>query len=105
MSAAERQQRTDALEKRAAAFLELQRVRAAQIRRTRADAIAEILKPMDAVLTPIATSRHCSVVFERTTTYGFNTAMDLTPAVVQQVDSRMPTLTFNLAPPEAAKLR
>jgi Skp family chaperone for outer membrane proteins len=105
MSPAERQQRTDALQKRAAAFAALQRVRAAQIQRTRADAIAEILKPMDAALNPIAMSHHCSIVIERGATYGYNPAMDLTPAVVQQIDARLPTLTFNLAPPEAAKPR
>ncbi len=105
MSPAEFQQRTDALRKREAAFAELQRTRAAQIQQTRSLAIAEILKPMDPALNAIAANHHCSVVFERTTTYGFNAAMDLTPAVIQQVDARLPTLTFNLAPPEAAKPR
>jgi Skp family chaperone for outer membrane proteins len=102
MAPADRQRRAEALQKRAAAFAELQKVRAAQIQQTRANAIAEILKPMDAVLTPVATSRRCAVVFERATTYGFNAAMDLTPAVIQQVDARLPTLTFNLAPPPPA---
>jgi Skp family chaperone for outer membrane proteins len=105
MGPADRQRRVDALQTRATAFADLQRVRAAQIQQTRANAIGEILKPMDAVLTPIATSRHCSVVFERTTTYGFNAAMDLTPVVIEQVDARLPTLTFNLAPPAAPKPR
>ena len=99
MSPTERQQRSDALQRRTAAFTELQRIRTAQIQQTRANAIAEILKPMEAALNAIATSRHCSVVFERSATYGFNAAMDLTPAVIQQIDARLPTLTFNLAPP------
>lgn len=99
MAPADRQRREDALQRREAAFAELQRTRAAQIQQTRANAIAEILKPVDAALTPLATSRHCSVVFERATTYGFSAAMDLTPMVIQQVDARLPTLTFNLAPP------
>jgi Skp family chaperone for outer membrane proteins len=105
MSPAYRQQRIDALQKRAAAFVELERVRSAQIQQTRRFATVEILKPMNAALTPIATSRHCSVIFERSTSYGFNTAMDLTPAVVQQTDAHLPTLTFNLAPPAAAQRR
>ncbi len=99
MTSADRQRRTDALQKRATSFAGLQRVRSAQLQQTRGLAIAAILKPMDAALTPIATSRHCSVVVERSATYGFNAAMDLTPAVIQQVDARLPTLTFDLAPP------
>ena len=105
MAPADRQRREDALRRRETAFAELQRTRAAQIQQTRANAIAEILKPVDAVLTPLATSRHCSVVFERATTYGFNAAMDLTPMVIQQVDARLPTVTFNLAPPALAGSR
>ena len=105
MAPADFQQRTVTLQKRAAAFAELQRARSEQIQRTRSLAIAEIVKPIDAVLAPIAVSHHCSVLFERGTTYGFNAAMDLTPVVIQQVDARLPTLTFNLAPPEAAKPR
>ena len=98
------QARVDALDKRAAAFNQLQQLRTAQLQATRAQAIEQILKQMDPVLGPVSTGRHCSVVFERTATYGFNAAMDLTPTVVQQLDARMPTMTpFDLARPESVK--
>ena len=101
--AAQRATRIDALQKRANAFNQLQQLRTAQLQTTRAQALEQILKQMDPVLGPVSTGRHCSVVFERTATYGFNAAMDLTPAVVQQLDAKMPTITFNLAPPESVK--
>ena len=99
--AAQRGPRIDALQKRAATFNQLQQLRTAQLQASRTQAIEQILKQMDPVLGPISTSRHCSVVFERSATYGFNPAMDITPAVIQQLDARLPTLTFNLAPPKA----
>ena len=103
LPAAQRDQRITALNTRATAFNQKQQLRTAQLQATRTQALEQILKPMDEILGPISTSRRCSVVFERTTTYGFNTAMDLTPAVVQQMDARMPTITFNLATPESVR--
>ncbi len=100
---AQREQRIAALQKRATAFTQLQQLRTAQLQTTRAQALDQILKPMDQVLGPISTAHHCSVVIERSATYGFNQAMDLTPDVVRQLDTRMPTNTFNLAPPESVK--
>ena len=103
ITALQREQRIAALGKRATAFTQLQQLRTAQLQTTRAQALDQILKPMDQVLGPISTSHHCSLVIERSATYGFNAAMDLTPAVVQALDARMPTITFNLAPPESVK--
>jgi len=101
--AAQRNARIEALQKRAATFNQLQQQRTAQLQTTRGLAIEQILKQMDPVLGPTSTSRHCSIVFERSASYGFNPAMDITPAVIQQLDTRLPTLTFNLAPPESVK--
>ncbi len=101
--AAQREQRISALNTRAAAFNQKQQLRTAQLQATRSQALGQILKPMDDILGPISSSRRCSVVFERSATYGFNQAMDLTPAVIQQLDARMPTITFNLVPPEGVK--
>ena len=101
--ALQRDQRIGALQKRATAFTQLQQLRTAQLQATRTQALDQILKPMDQVLGPISTAHHCSVVIERSATYGFNQAMDLTPDVVRQLDVRMPTNTFDLARPESVK--
>ena len=98
-----RDARIDALQKRATAFNQLQQLRTAQLQQTRAQAIDAILQAMSPFLAPVASARRCSVVFERTATYGFAQAMDLTPEVIHQLDLKMPTMTFNLAPPESVK--
>jgi Skp family chaperone for outer membrane proteins len=103
LGGAAKQQRVDALQKRAQAFSQLQQLRNAQLEQTRNQALASIVQAMSPLLGPISTSHHCSVVIERSATYGFNQAMDLTPAVVQQLDAHLPTITFNLSPPESVK--
>ena len=99
----QRQTRVDALQKRAGAFDQLRQTRTAQLQQTRSQAVDTILQRMNDVLGPIASGRRCSIIIERNSTYGSNPAMDLTPAVVQTLDTRLPTMTFDLAPPSARK--
>ncbi len=101
--AAQRDTRIAALDRRAAAFNQLQQLRTAQLQQSRGDAVKTILKAIDPLLGPLAAARHCSVVFERGATYGANPAMDLTAALIQQLDTSLPTVTFNLATPESVK--
>jgi Skp family chaperone for outer membrane proteins len=103
MTALQKQTRTDALQKRATAFEQLRQLRNAQLQQTRAQAVDTILQRVVEVVGPIASSHHCSIILERNTTYGSNPAMDLTPAVVQALDTRLPTMTFDLAPPTSVK--
>lgn len=103
LTPAQKQVRIDALQKRAGAFDQLRQLRTAQLQQTRSQAVDTILQKMNDVLGPIASTRHCSIILERGATYGANAAMDLTPAVVQAVDVRLPTMTFDLAPPSSVK--
>ena len=103
LTSLQKQTRADALQKRASAFDQLRQQRTAQLQQTRSQAVDTILQRMNEVLGPIASGRRCSIIVERGTTYGSNPAMDLTPAVVQAVDARLPTMTFNLAPPTSVK--
>ena len=99
----QKQTRTDALQKRATAFEQLRQLRTAQLQQTRTQAVDTILQRMNDVLGPLASTRHCSIILERNNTYGSNPAMDLTPTVVQTLDARLPTMTFDLAPPTSVK--
>jgi Skp family chaperone for outer membrane proteins len=99
----QRQTRTEALQKRAGAFDQLRQTRAAQLQQTRNQAVETILQRMNDALGPIASTRRCSIIIEHNSTYGSNPAMDLTPSVVQALDVRLPTMTFDLAPPSAKK--
>jgi Skp family chaperone for outer membrane proteins len=103
LTSSQKQTRLDALQRRAGAFDELRQQRTAQLQQTRTRAVDTILQTMNEVLGPIASTRHCSIILERNSTYGSNPAMDLTPAVVQAVDARVPTMTFDLSPPTGVK--
>jgi Skp family chaperone for outer membrane proteins len=103
LTSLQKQTRLDALQKRAGAFDQLRQLRTAQLQQTRTQAVDTILQRMNDVLGPIASGRRCSIILERNTTYGSNPAMDLTPTVVQTLDTRLPTMTFDLAPPTSVK--
>lgn len=103
LTSLQRQTRLDALQKRAAAFDQLRQLRTAQLQQTRTQAVDSILQRMNEVMGPIASTRHCSIILERAATYGTNPGMDLTPVVVQTLDTRLPTITFDLAPPTSVK--
>jgi outer membrane protein len=97
------QPRAAALQQRAQAFNQLRQLRAAQIQRTKALVEQQIAQAIDPLMGPIIAARKCAVVFERAATYGWNPALDLTPAVVQALDQRMPTIQFNLATPQSVQ--
>ncbi len=103
LTALQRQTRVEALQKRAGAFDQLRQLRTAQLQQSRTQALDTILQKMNQILGPIASGRRCSIIIERSTTYGSNPAMDLTPTVVQSLDTALPTLTFDLAPPTSVK--
>lgn len=103
LPAAQRQTRIAALQQRAQTFSQLQTLRGAQLQQTRVLATQTIVAKIDPILAPLVVARRCSLVLERTATYGFNPAMDLTPAVVDQLNQQLPTVTFYLATPESVR--
>ncbi len=96
---AELQQRAAALRQRAQQFDTLQRTRAAQLQQTRVLAEQQIARTLDPIAAQTITAHRCSVVFERGALYGANPAQDITPDVVRALDTQLPTIQFNLAPP------
>jgi Skp family chaperone for outer membrane proteins len=103
LSAADYQQKVNQLRQRYADLSRLQKLRATQLGLTRSDALTQIGAVILPSLSSVVTARHCSVVFERAATYGSAAAMDITPAVIQQMDATQSALTLKLATPEAAQ--
>lgn len=103
IAAAQLQQRTVALQQRARKFNELDQLRAAQLERTRVNVEQQIAVAIAPAMAPVVARQKCSVVFERRTSYGSNAGMDITAAVIQEVDKRVAPTQFNLVTPEQAR--
>ncbi|MEO8812186.1 MAG: OmpH family outer membrane protein [Caulobacteraceae bacterium] len=95
------QQRAAALNQRVQNFQQTVKAKNKQLGDAQAAAVGKIEAEINTILPPLATSHRCSVVFERGTSYGSNPAMDLTPEVITQLNSRMPNVTVSL--PAAAR--
>lgn len=51
-------------------------------------AFRSIEPTMEAALAAVVTKRKCGLIVERSITYGWNSAMDITPAVIATMDAR-----------------
>ncbi len=98
---AQYQQRLAQLNQRADNFARLEQIRNAELRQTRANAEQAIARVMDPIVAQTFGSHHCTVLFERSSAYVWNPEMDITPAVVAELNRQIPSLTFNLVPPAA----
>jgi Skp family chaperone for outer membrane proteins len=54
----------------------------------------QIDRALNAALGRVVTRNVCSLVVERNNTYGWNNAMDITPAVTREMDSLVQTVTL-----------
>ena len=92
------QRRAGALALRAQAFDTLEATRNDQLSRTRAQVTARILGETARGLARVIAERGCSAVLEASGAYAVNPRMDLTTEVIQGLDTRLPTLSFDLEP-------
>jgi Skp family chaperone for outer membrane proteins len=93
------QQRAGALALRAQSFDALQSTRNDQIARTRTEVTARILSETARGLAAIISERGCSAVLESSGAYAVSPRMDLTAEVLAGLDTRLPTITFELEQP------
>jgi hypothetical protein len=100
---ADYQQRVVQMRQRYADLDRTRALRAAQLDVTRKQALAVVGQIVDPSLADTITTHHCSAVFERSATYGANGASDITPAVIQKMDSVQSMVAIRLATPEAAQ--
>lgn len=95
LSPAQREGRQKALRDRLAPIDAKTRLRQREIDATRQKALERIAAEMEPVLVQAYKQRNCGLLVDRSTVLGGNMANDLTATVVQGLDARMPTITFN----------
>ncbi len=103
MAAAQYQQSVADLQRRAQAQDTLARTRNDQLVRTRDEAARQIGTAALPALNAVLTAHRCSIVIDKGRVYSVNAAMDLTPEVIQRVNTALPTVNLQLAPPQQAQ--
>lgn len=84
------QQRQDALERKA-------QLRSRELEATGGRALQQIHTAIVPIVSQISSSRNCSVLLNGESVMAVNPAMDVTDAVVAQLNTRMSTITFDRA--------
>ncbi|GLQ97837.1 hypothetical protein GCM10007863_22570 [Dyella mobilis] len=102
MSADQRQAQEQALGQRMQGVQTDQQTKARQLEATRAKAMDQIASYAQPVIASAYSSKGCGVLFDRNVVLSGNMANDLTPAVVQGLDAKVTTISFNLEPAPVA---
>jgi Skp family chaperone for outer membrane proteins len=90
-----RQSRAQALEQRLRTVQQKAALRSREIEATREKALARIVTAMQPVVQQAYAAKACGLLLDRASVLGGNLANDLTPAVVQGLDTRMSTISFD----------
>lgn len=101
LSADQRQSREQALSQRMQKVQADQALRGRQLEATRVKALGQIAQYAQSVITDTYRSKSCGVLLDRNAVLGGNMANDLTPLVVQGLDAKVTTMSFNLEQPPA----
>lgn len=96
LSADQRQSREQALAQRMQKVQADQTQRSRQLEATRAKALGQIAQYAQPVIDQVYRSKSCGLLLDRNAVLGGNMANDLTPAVVQGLDAKITTISFNL---------
>lgn len=95
LTAEQRQTREQALAARLAPVQAKAQLRSREIDATRAKALERISTEAQPVIAQVYRQRNCGLLLDRSSALGGNFANDLTAAVVQALDARISTITFN----------
>jgi len=98
LSADQRQSREQALGQRMQKVQEDQNQRSRQLEATRVKALGQIAQYAQPVIAEAYRSKNCGLLLDRNSVLGGNMANDLTPGVVQGLDAKITTMSFNLEP-------
>lgn len=96
LSADQRQTREQALAQRMQQVQADQALRAKELEATRAKAMDQIAQDAQPVIVSAYNSKSCGMLLDRSVVLGGNMANDLTAAVVQGLDAKVTTISFNL---------
>lgn len=90
-----------ALRTRLAALEQKANLRSRQWEATRQKAIQRIHSEMEEVIAPVYRAHSCGLLVDRNSVLGGNMGNDLTKGVVEALDARITTISFDLEPPPA----
>jgi Skp family chaperone for outer membrane proteins len=96
LSADQRQSREEALQERLQKVQADQAMRGRQLEATRVKAMGQIAQYAQPIITEVYHTKNCGVLLDRNSVLGGNMANDLTPQVVQGLDAKVTTISFNL---------
>jgi len=89
------QQRGQALIQRAQAFEQKRNLRVAELQATEQEQIQRIAAELDPILKQVYAERNCGLMLDRNSLYGANPAMDVTDLVLQKLNAKITTLSFD----------
>ena len=101
LSADQRQSQEQALSQRMQALQADQQGKGRQLEATRSKAMDQIAQYAQPVIVSVYNSKGCGLLLDRNAVLGGNMTNDLTPAVVQGLDAKITTISFNLEPAPA----
>jgi Skp family chaperone for outer membrane proteins len=92
----QRQAREQALGARMQQLQAGQQLRARELEATRAKAMEQIQQQAQPVIASVYNSRNCGMLLDRSVVLGGNMTNDITSAVVQGLDAKVTTMSFNM---------
>jgi Skp family chaperone for outer membrane proteins len=96
LPADQRQSREQALTQRVQIMQSHQALRSKEIEATRAKALARIAQEAQPIIVGAYRSKNCGLLLDRNAVIGGNMSNDLTASVVQGLDAKISTLSFDL---------
>jgi len=96
LTAEQRQTREQALQQRLQKVQTDQAQRGRQLEATRIKAMGQIAQYAQPVIAATYRTKSCGLLLDRNAVLGGNTSNDLTPLVVQGLDAKITTISFNL---------
>jgi Skp family chaperone for outer membrane proteins len=102
---ADYQAKEQALARRAQALQQKANARSAQIEITREKALGRISSEAQSVIAAVYKAHGCGLLIDRGSVLGGNLSNDLTPGVIQGLDAKISSITFDLEPLPAPQAR
>lgn len=90
--------RMRALQARAAEAQQLEQTRQNELRYTQGVQLQTIGQAVEPIVVAVYQERGCSILLNRSGVYSLNPAMDITEAVIQRLNTALPSLSFNRLP-------
>ncbi len=87
--------RRQALQQRAQEAQQLEQTRLQELQYTQQMQIRTIAQAADPIVVAVYQERGCGLLLDRSAVYTFNQAMDITDAVIQRLNTALPTISFN----------